>query len=220
MRMKCTPPLTANEEYVLFKQLASAVRTIRLQEKKRNRKRADSVQLGAARKVWKINRDRIATSNMPLVIMLARRFLIPGVDFDDLIEEGAVKLMQCIDNFDAERGFRFCTYLHRSLIFGFLRVRSTENKTWQKRVNDEEDLIVDNVQSVEPENTDALIELRDVLAKNTADLSKVEMAVIKLSFEKTQHEVSLITGLSKVKIKEARDSALRKLMETMHHDET
>ena len=81
-------------------------------------------------------------------------------------------------------------------------------------------MIVGNVQAAEERNVDALVELRDVLEKNRAELSPVELAVIKLSFEKSQHEISLITGLSKLKIKLARESALEKLKEVMVHDET
>jgi RNA polymerase sigma factor (sigma-70 family) len=214
--LKCTPPLSQEEEVFLFAQLASARRTIEaLGAKKRKRTPQESSQLGTARQVTRENRRKIAEANTPLVLKLANKFFLPGVELDDLIGDGVHKLLQCIDMFDIEKGNRFCTYLYRALVFLYLRGRSSENETWRKRVDDEENLILGNVPTAENENADDLMELRSVLETNKAGLTKVEMTVIRLSFERTQHEISLITKLSKAKIQEVQESAVEKLRKVM-----
>ncbi len=55
-------------------------------------------------------RDALIESNLGLVVMLARRYLRPGVPLLDLIAEGNIGLLTAADRFDPERGNRFSTY--------------------------------------------------------------------------------------------------------------
>ncbi|MBD3335955.1 MAG: sigma-70 family RNA polymerase sigma factor, partial [Candidatus Eisenbacteria bacterium] len=55
-------------------------------------------------------RDEMIKCNLRLVVHHARRYTGRGVPLDDLIEEGNLGLIQAIDRFDPERGFRFSTY--------------------------------------------------------------------------------------------------------------
>lgn len=63
------------------------------------------VQLGDAKA-----RQRLVESNMRLVINLARSYRCKSVPLEDLIQEGAIGLMQAAERFDPSRGFRFSTY--------------------------------------------------------------------------------------------------------------
>jgi RNA polymerase sigma factor (sigma-70 family) len=177
----------------------------------------ESSQLGIARKVVAEYTDQISQANIPLVLKLARRFILPGVELDDLIGDGVHKLLQCIDLFDVSRGLRFSTYLYRALIFLYLRGRSTENATWRKRVDDPEETVLGDIRADEEDadESDMLLELRTVLATNAARLTKLEKQIVLLSLEKTQAEVSIITGCTKAKQKEHRDNAIEKLRKTM-----
>lgn len=55
-------------------------------------------------------KDRIMELNLKLVIPIAKKFLYPGADLMDLIEEGNLGLLHAIDKFDPQKGFRFSTY--------------------------------------------------------------------------------------------------------------
>lgn len=55
-------------------------------------------------------REKLITSNLRLVISVARKHLNRGLDFADLIEEGNVGLMKAVDKFDYTKGFKFSTY--------------------------------------------------------------------------------------------------------------
>ena len=64
---------------------------------------------------WKNHRDEAAArqmlgSHLRLVIKLARGYGGYGLPFGELIAEGNVGLMQALDKFEPERGFRFSTY--------------------------------------------------------------------------------------------------------------
>lgn len=55
-------------------------------------------------------RHRMISSNLRLVVKIARRYINRGMDFLDLIEEGNLGLMRAVEKFDPELGFRFSTY--------------------------------------------------------------------------------------------------------------
>jgi RNA polymerase sigma-32 factor len=64
---------------------------------------------------WKNERDQAAArqllgSHLRLVVKIARGFGGYGLPLGDLIAEGNVGLMQALEKFEPERGFRFATY--------------------------------------------------------------------------------------------------------------
>lgn len=55
-------------------------------------------------------RDRLALSNLRLVISIARKYQNSGIPLDDLIQDGNIGLLRAVDKFNWRRGFRFSTY--------------------------------------------------------------------------------------------------------------
>lgn len=55
-------------------------------------------------------RQRLIESNMRLVINIAKTYRNKSIPLEDLIQEGAIGLMQAAQRFDPSRGFRFSTY--------------------------------------------------------------------------------------------------------------
>lgn len=54
--------------------------------------------------------DRLASSNLRLVVSIARRYQGRGMALMDLIQEGNLGLIKAVEKFDPDRGFRFSTY--------------------------------------------------------------------------------------------------------------
>ena len=55
-------------------------------------------------------KNRIMEMNLRLVVPTAKRFQRPGMELMDLIEEGNLGLMQAIEKFKPQKGYRFSTY--------------------------------------------------------------------------------------------------------------
>jgi len=55
-------------------------------------------------------KQRLIESNMRLVINIAKTYRNRAIPLEDLIQEGAIGLMQASERFDPEKGFRFSTY--------------------------------------------------------------------------------------------------------------
>ena len=55
-------------------------------------------------------RHKLITSNLRLVVSIAKKYLYYGLPLLDLIEEGNLGLMKAVDRYDPERGCKFSTY--------------------------------------------------------------------------------------------------------------
>src|SRR5688500_13625144 len=56
------------------------------------------------------SKQRLIESNMRLVINIAKTYRNRSNPLEDLIQEGAIGLMQAAERFDPDKGFRFSTY--------------------------------------------------------------------------------------------------------------
>lgn len=130
-----TRTLTAAEERDLFSHLKSKVAVVREVDRMKDRTHADLCRRWYAQKVADEVRGSIARANLPLVVKMAQRVSYKYVDFDDLVAEGTLTMMRCIDKFDVERGCKFSTYCCRALFKDFSGLSKRETKHQRNRLH-------------------------------------------------------------------------------------
>ncbi|MEE8793015.1 MAG: sigma-70 family RNA polymerase sigma factor [Erysipelotrichaceae bacterium] len=59
---------------------------------------------------YKQAKDLLISSNLRLVVSMAKQFANRGLSFMDLIQEGNIGLVMAVEKFDYEKGYRFSTY--------------------------------------------------------------------------------------------------------------
>lgn len=171
-------------------------------------------------------RGEIVRENVPLVLAMAKRTRIPGVDLTDLISEGNLALLRAVLKFDCARGYKFSTYACRSILKSFSRVasRAARHRGYFPTEFDPElekgDYLEQRRVTLEG---DCISELKAIMEQNAAGLTDVERAVIQARFAldedaddlagkaKTLEEVGALIGVTKERVRQIQNKALGKL---------
>jgi RNA polymerase sigma factor (sigma-70 family) len=225
----CTTVLNSTQERNLFYQFNygryRVLRLLRAHRGRRLGKRATGELLRWDRFAME-SRAAIVRANTSLVGAMASRYPSRGVESGELISEGNLVLLRCVDKFDCSRGFKFSTYVCRAILESFWRVtRSAVRYRHHHQTGvfapgsdaDRMDRLREGVQLEE------LDELRQILDQNTADLSAVEQRVLDARFSlrllgastavqpRTLDQVGIMLGVSKEWARQLQNQAIRKL---------
>ena len=99
--------LSYEEEYELSKRIIEANDAkIKLKDNPDDEELVKIISRGDSAK------EKMTNHNLRLVVNVAKRYIAPGFDFMDLIQEGNMGLMMAIDKYDYRMGFRFSTYAY------------------------------------------------------------------------------------------------------------
>ncbi len=162
----------------------------------------------------------LVNANLALVLAMARRTKVPGVDLTDLVSEGNMALLRSIDKFDASRGFKLSTYACRAILKSFNRL-ATKTGKYRSRFPVEYDPELEksdyDVMKHDLAEADMLDSLKDALNENTADLTDVELTVVRRRFgletgkKQTLAVVAEHVGLTNERVRQVQIRALTKL---------
>ena len=169
-------------------------------------------------------RSTIVRENMPLVLAMAKRTRISGVDLSDLISEGNLALLRAVNKFDCARGFKFSTYACRAILKSFSRVASRMSR-YRGHFPTEFDPALERSDHLErrrdEDRDNSVQELKSILGENLANLSEVEHKVVLARFSleddspvgraKTLEQVGQMIGVTKERVRQIQNKALGKL---------
>ncbi len=171
-------------------------------------------------------RADIVRANTSLVLAMARRSRNNGVELGELVSEGNLALLRCVDKFDASRGFKFSTYACRAILASFSRAGAkaarhrSQFPTPYDPAMERSDHLEAKRDRIEHECVD---ELKRILFDNSADLSAVERRVLTARFSldqpntkpglrrKTLDQVGDLLGVSKERVRQIQNQAMIKL---------
>ncbi len=169
-------------------------------------------------------RGQLVRDNLPLVLAMAKRTRLRGVDPADLISEGSLALLRAANKFDCARGYKFSTYACRAILKSFSRV-ATRTSRYRGHFPTEFDPVLEKGNQLERRRMDVVgecvDELRTILDDNLGRLSDVERQVIQARFAldqpdrevakgKTLEQVGELIGVSKERVRQIQNKALDK----------
>jgi RNA polymerase sigma factor (sigma-70 family) len=224
-----TAVLTAAEERALFLRFNYCrYRVLRILKKYAGRRLSGGAMRDLLR--WERlalqTRGDILRANTALVLAMARRSRNSGVELGELISEGNLALLRCVDKFDAARGFKFSTYACRAILASFSRAAAkaarlrTQFPTPYDPALERSDFLETRRERTERECVD---ELKRILFENGAALTLVERRVLNARFSldqrsmkpgvrrRTLDQVGDLLGVSKERVRQIQNQAMIKL---------
>ena len=173
-------------------------------------------------------REKLVHANLPLVPAMARRARTPGVEFSELLSEGYMTVLRCIEHFDVARGFKFSTYACRAILSCFRRLQSKAT-TYRKHVPMQFDPEMErddyNERRHDDELDNAVDTVRLVLRRNLAELTGVERTILSSRHplvgedqRMTLRQVGKVVGLSEERVRQIERRSLGKLRDAIEDE--
>jgi len=161
----------------------------------------------------------IITSNLRLVVSIAKKFIDPTNSFDELVGEGNVALMRAVEKFNFALGNRFSTYATYAIQRHFFRLSHKARQFRQRFVTDDESF--KGLSAAEPNSEQCSSEqiaiLKDLFAKFLGELEPREQQIVVARFgfdgqpPRTFRELGASMGVCKERIRQIQTRAIDKL---------
>lgn len=165
-------------------------------------------------------RDQLIKSNMRLAISVVKKFVTARHSFDDLLSEGIFSLMQAVDKFDYDRGFRFSTYAYRAIARNTYRIITRQQKESARFSADmvaaSAESMIDRSSPTSDLNT--WLRLRATLSQLLQRLDRREQLIVRCRYAlgahrnvKTFQAIAEKLGVSKERVRQLEQRAMGKL---------
>ena len=222
-RLYAVPLLTAAGEQLLFRKMnylkywANVLRS-RLSATSVNKNQISRVEtlLAEADAV----RNQIAQANLRLVVSIARKFSNSRQEFDDLVSEGNMILINAVEKFDYSRGFRFSTYTTHAVQRHFYRRWQTMQRRRQavqsapQEIMDEVPVVRDDTQY----DPGPIKQLEKIINRFDECLDDRERRIVverfglgKSEVARTLRQIAEDLGISKERVRQLQFKAIDKL---------
>ena len=173
---------------------------------------------------WQHIRAYLVERNQGLVYSLINKFRASSTDEDDLLSDAMFGLTRAVDRFNPWKGYRFSTYACNVIVRALSR-RGKRESRYRQLFPVQYDVSFERAEPASDFATDLRVErLTRVLNNNLGDLTDLESAVVTQRFlgenalRPTLREIAETVGLSKERVRQIQNIALRKLRDVLNAD--
>lgn len=215
-----TPDNQPNEE-----ELFIAMHTCAYRASNRSRKQRITAQERAKWiKRWQDIREYLVEKNLGLVYSMIGRFGSKKLDEDDLLSDAMFGLSRAVDRYNPWRGYRFSTYACNVIARAIMRRGKRANR-YRELFPIENDVSFELPMN-EPDDRAELYRERllRIMNRNLGQLTHLESMVLSRRFPQearsklTFQEIGSSIGLSKERVRQIQNLALRKLRIVLNED--
>ncbi len=163
----------------------------------------------------------LITSNLRLVVSIAKKFVDPSWAFEELVSEGNVALMRAVEKFNFALGNRFSTYATYAVQRHFYRISHRGRQQRKRFVSDDEALKsrADDPDSTEYHSAEQIDVLKQLFSGFLDQLEPRERKIVVARFgfdgkpPRTFRELGSQMGVCKERIRQIQTRAMEKLRE-------
>lgn len=173
---------------------------------------------------WRIIRDHIVERNLGLVYSMIGRFSSKKLDEDDLLSDAMLGLTRAVDRFNPWKGYRFSTYACNVIARALMR-RGKRESNYRRLFPVQFDVSFEKPSQLPDIDTELYAErLNQVLDSNLGELTELESRILDKRFPAerddrlTFQEIGEAVGLSKERVRQIQNIALRKLRDALQAD--
>jgi len=213
--------LSKEEEQYHFRRMnwlrfRAATERGRLDEKRATARQMDGVE--ALLSASQTERTILITSNLRLVVSIAKKFVSADDLFDELVAEGNVALMRAVDKFNFALGNRFSTYATYAIQRHFFRISHRGRQ--QRRRFTPADESFRSVPASEPSagcTSVQIDQLKELFTKFLGELEPREQQIVVARFgfdgraPRTFRELGAEMGVCKERIRQIQSRAMEKI---------
>ena len=161
----------------------------------------------------------LITSNLRLVVSIAKKFVDPSWTFDELVSEGNVALMRSVEKFNFALGNRFSTYATYAIQRHFFRL-SHRGRQFRKRFVADDEALRDRAESAPTSeycSAEQIEMLKGLFGQFLGDLEPRERKIVVARFgfdgkpPRTFRELGSQMGVCKERIRQIQTRAMEKL---------
>lgn len=171
-------------------------------------------------------KNKIAQSNLRLVVSIAKKHVSPGQEFFELVSDGNISLMRAVDKFDFSRGFKFSTYASWAIIKNFART-VPDSKHHRDRYQTGRDELLEQTAGEGPrdQESDFLPAVRSTVERMLDALDEREQQIMRHRYgldgvgePQTLEQIGKALGVSKERVRQLEARAMAKLRDDFSGD--
>ncbi len=173
---------------------------------------------------WTAIREHIVQQNLGLAYSMMSRFNTRLVDEDDLLSDAMLGLTRAVDRFNPWKGYRFSTYACNVIVRALMR-RGKRERNRRRLFPVQFDASFERPAIMPDAEHELFVErLSQVLQSNVGHLTDLETRVLSQRFTSTRQErltfqeIGDAVGLSKERVRQIQNIAIRKLREALAAD--
>ena len=173
---------------------------------------------------WQLIREHIVERNLGLVYSMISRFSGKRIDEDDLLSDAMLGLTRAVDRFNPWKGYRFSTYACNVIARALMR-RGKRDRHYRQLFPVQFDVTFERPVPGSDFQADLYVErLHRVLSGNLGELTDLESRILAKRFPNEQgarltfQEIGETVGLSKERVRQIQNIALRKLRNVLDED--
>jgi RNA polymerase sigma factor (sigma-70 family) len=218
-----TPLLTAAGERFLFRKfnyLKYHANTLRAKLHRRRPQQRRVEQIERLLREATQTRNLIVQANLRLAAALAGKFAVSRADYEELLSEAHLILVNAVDKFDFSRGYRFSTYATHAIQRHFFRVLRRRQRRKERETGASPELLSSLVRPLEEQpiwNPQAAAELigrlDDCLDPRERTIVTERFGLAGGAAAETLKQVADRVGLSKERVRQIQLRAIEKLQD-------